>query len=136
MVRCGPMPNVDSAVETYLANVPDHFRPALERLRATIRACAPEADEVISYGQPTFKLDGHLVAYAAFRKHLSFFPMSSTLVARFAEELEGYKTSTGTIQFTPENPLPDDLVRRMVELRIAENAEIAAARPQKKPKRS
>ncbi len=91
------MPTIDPAVETYLANVPDNFRPALERLRTVIRECAPEADEVISYGQPTFKLNGHLVAFAAFKKHLSFFPMSSTLITEFADELQGYKTSAGTI---------------------------------------
>lgn len=119
---------VDPAVEEYLEKVGEPFRASLLELRATIRATAPNADEVISYGQPTFKQDGHLVAYAAFRKHLSFFPMSSTLIAEFAAALDGYKTSTGTVQFTPERPIPGDVVRRMVEKRLAQNAEIAAAR--------
>lgn len=123
---------VDPAVEEYLEKVGEPFRASLLDLRAAIRAVAPDADEIISYGQPTFKQDGHLVAYAAFRKHLSFFPMSSTLIAELAEELQGFKTSTGTVQFTPEKPIPADVVRRMVAKRLAENAEIAAARTRKK----
>lgn len=119
-------------VDAYFAAVPDHFRPALQALRATIRAAVPEADETISYGLPTFVQDGHLVALGAFRKHLSFFPMSSTLIDTFADELAGHRLSKGTIQFTPETPLPDDLVARIVAARLAENREVAAARALKK----
>lgn len=115
---------IDPAVEAYLANLPQPARTALEGLRAIIRAVAPDADEAISYGQPTFKQDGHLVAYAAFRKHLSFFPMSSTLIAQHADALKEFRTSIGAIQFTPEHPIPADLVRRMVETRLQHNREV------------
>lgn len=120
-------------VEAYLEQVerPD-FRRALEALRALIRREAPEAEEIISYGQPTFKQDGHLVAYAAFKRHLSFFPMSSTLIAEHADALKDFKTSAGTVQFAPEKPIPDEIVIAMVRARLAQNAEIAAARKAKK----
>jgi uncharacterized protein YdhG (YjbR/CyaY superfamily) len=120
-------------VEAYLERVEQpEFRRALEALRALIRREAPHAEEIISYGQPTFKQDGHLVAYAAFKRHLSFFPMSSTLIAEHAEALKDYKTSAGTVQFSPDKPIPDDIVVAMVRKRLAENAGIAAARKAKK----
>ncbi len=120
-------------VEAYLERVePLEFRRALEALRALIRAAAPEADEIISYGQPTFRQDGHLVAYAAFQRHLSFFPMSSTLIGEFAGALKDYRTSAGTIQFSPERPIPDDIVVAMVRARLAQNAAVAAERKARK----
>jgi uncharacterized protein YdhG (YjbR/CyaY superfamily) len=122
-------------VEAYLAAVPEIHRGLLERIRSIIRAEAPEADEVIGYGIPTFKLDGNLVHYAAFKNHCSFFPGSLVQNQAFAAELAGFKTAKGTIQFTPENPLPDELVRRIVIARITENRDAAAAR-RKKPRKA
>jgi uncharacterized protein YdhG (YjbR/CyaY superfamily) len=108
-------------VDEYLAGVPDEFRGALEDLRDTIREAAPDAEETISYRIPTFKQKGALVAFAAFKNHLSFFPMSSRILDRYAEETTGFRTSKGTLQFTPEEPLPKKLVRGIVADRIAEN---------------
>jgi uncharacterized protein YdhG (YjbR/CyaY superfamily) len=108
-------------VDEYLAGVPDEFRGALEELREAIRKAAPDAEETISYRIPTFKQKGSLVAFAAFKNHLSFFPMSNSILDRYAEETAGYRTSKGTLQFRPEKPLPKELVRRIVEDRIAEN---------------
>jgi uncharacterized protein YdhG (YjbR/CyaY superfamily) len=123
---------VEPEVEAYLDRVEfPAFRRALEALRALIRREAPDAEEVISYGQPTFKQDGHLVAYAAFKKHLSFFPMSSTIIAEHAAVLKDYKTSAGTVQFTPDKPIPDEIVVAMVRARLAQNAQIAADRKAK-----
>lgn len=120
---------VAAEVEAYIERVePPEFRRALEALRALIRREAPDADEVISYGQPTFRQDGHLVAYAAFKRHLSFFPMSSTLIAAHAEALSAFKTSAGTVQFSPDKPIPDAIVIAMVRARLAQNAGIAAER--------
>jgi uncharacterized protein YdhG (YjbR/CyaY superfamily) len=120
-------------VEAYLDRVElQPFRRALEELRAVIRREAPDAEEVISYGQPTFKQDGHLVAYAAFRRHLSFFPMSSTLIAAHADTLSSFKTSAGTIQFAPDRPIPEAVVVAMVRARLAENAAIMAERKARK----
>jgi uncharacterized protein YdhG (YjbR/CyaY superfamily) len=108
-------------VDQYLAGVPGEQRAALERLRETIRAAAPEATETISYGMPAYKLHGSLVGFAAFKNHCSFFPMSATLIEAHKEELSGYRTSKGTIQFTADKPLPAPLVRKLVKQRAAEN---------------
>lgn len=116
-----------ATVEAYLAAVPAPERAALEKLRATIRAAAPGSVEVISYQIPTFKLNGGLVAFAAFKNHCSFFPMSAALINAHAKELEAYETSKGTIRFTIDRPLPAALVKKLVKARIAENE-------QKKPK--
>jgi uncharacterized protein YdhG (YjbR/CyaY superfamily) len=106
-------------------------RGALEKLRAQILAAAPGAEEVISYGQPTFVLHGHLVAFGAFKNHLSFFPMSSTLIATFPEAAE-FATSSGTMQFQPDKPIPAALVKKIVKARVVQNLEIADARAQRK----
>ncbi len=112
-----------SAVDDYLAEVPPDQRAALEHLRATIRAAAPDATEAISYGMPAFKQDGHgLVGYAAFKAHCSLFPMSAAIIPALADALEGFTTSKGTIRFTPDAPLPDALVTRIVQARLAELA--------------
>ncbi len=108
-------------------------RAALEKLRAQIRAAAPGAEEVISYGQPTFVLHGHLVAFGAFRNHLSFFPMSSTLI-RDIPEAQAFATSTSTMQFQPGKPIPAALIRKIVKARVAQNLEIADARAARKMK--
>jgi uncharacterized protein YdhG (YjbR/CyaY superfamily) len=120
-----------SNVDHWLSRLDPKQRAALERLRAQIRAAAPGAEEVISYGQPTIKLHGHLVAFGAFRKHLSFFPMSSTLLRQFPEAAP-FATSSGTLQFQPDKPLPAALVKRLVKARIAQNLEIADERGRRK----
>ena len=109
------------SIEEYLGHIESpNARAALLALRATIRDEAPDAEEVISYGLPAFKQNGILVWYAAFKNHCSLF--AGTLVADFADELKDYKTSKGTIQFTPDHPLPEPLVRAIVRARMAENS--------------
>jgi len=110
-----------SSVEKYLAALPEKQRAALERLRKTIRAAAPEATEGISYQMPAFKHHGTLVAYAAFKDHCSFFPMSSKLIEEHKDELKAYDTAKGTIRFQADKPLPAALVRKIVKERIAQN---------------
>ena len=114
-------------VEQWLARLEPVRRAALEKLRAQILAAAPGAEEVISYGQPTFKLHGHLVAFGAFKNHLSFFPMSSTLIQQFPEAA-AFATSSGTMQFQPEKPIPAALVKKLVKARIVQNLEMADMR--------
>ncbi len=110
-----------TTVDQYMADVPsDAMREALEHLRQIIKEEAPESTEGISYQIPTFKLNGMLASYAAFAKHCSFFP--GGVVPEFEEELRDFKTSKGTIQFTPDRPIPDELVRRIIRSRIAANA--------------
>jgi uncharacterized protein YdhG (YjbR/CyaY superfamily) len=109
-------------VEAYLARVPEPARTTLEKMRAMIRAAAPkEATEALSYRIPSFQYKGALVAYAAFKEHCSFFPMSGRVIEEFAEELKDYKMSKGTIQFAVDKPLPAGLVKKMVKARVARN---------------
>ena len=112
-----------STIDEYLANLSDDKRAALEKLRRTIRAAAPQADECISYQIPAFRLNGILVGFGATASHCAFYPMSSSTVAAHKEELKDYDTSKGTIRFQPEKPLPAALVRKLVKARIAENAD-------------
>lgn len=110
---------VPVSVDEYLAQVSPVARTALLKLRAIIREVLPDAQEVISYGIPTFKFNKTMVAYAAFKNHCSFFPGHT--VAEFKDALKGYKTSKGTIQFTPDKPLPASLVKAIVKARLAES---------------
>jgi uncharacterized protein YdhG (YjbR/CyaY superfamily) len=98
------------------------MRAALEKLRKTIRAAAPQAEECISYQLPAYRLNGMLVAFGATAAHCAFYPMSSTIVAAHKDDLRDYETSKGTIRFQPDKPLPAALVRKLVKARIAENA--------------
>ena len=111
----------DRQVRKYLARVPETQRAALEKLRQTIKSVAPEAIEVISYQIPTFKLNGRmLVSYAAFKNHCSLFPGAGPIEVH-EKDLTSFQTSKGTIQFTPDHPLPAALVRKIVKTRIRLN---------------
>ncbi len=113
---------VPKTVDEYLAQVSAEQRAALEALRRTIRAAAPRAEEVISYRMPAFRQNGVLVYFAAFQDHCSFFPGSVATQRKFAAELKPFAAGKGTIHFTPEHPLPEGLVKRLVRARVAENA--------------
>jgi uncharacterized protein YdhG (YjbR/CyaY superfamily) len=116
--------NAAKSVDEYLASVPEPARSTLKHIRSVIRAVVPAgATEVISYGMPMFKYNGMLVAYAAFKKHCSLFPTGSGVLDQFEEELKGYRTSKGTIQFPADKPLPDALVWKIVRARVRENRE-------------
>ena len=114
-----PVKNIDD----YLVYQPEKVREALEHLRQIIRDTAPEAEEVISYGIPAFKYHGMLVFFAAYKKHCSLFAGNGGLTEQMKEALKSYKTSKGTIQFTIEKPLTDDLVKQIVTTRMKENVE-------------
>jgi 3-methyladenine DNA glycosylase AlkD/uncharacterized protein YdhG (YjbR/CyaY superfamily) len=120
-------------IDEYLAALSDEKRAALEELRKTIQAAAPQAEEGISYGAPAFRLDGRpLVAFSASANHCSFFPMNGTTVDALKGELAGYVTRKGTIRFTPAKPLPAALVHKVVKGRIAELSGVTPA--QRPPK--
>ena len=116
------MPRPTAAtIDEYIAGSPPQTQAALEELRTLIRACAPGATETISYAIPTFDLNGrHLVHFAGYAKHVGFYPIPSAMTA-FAEELAPYKSGKGSAQFPLGEPLPVDLIRRIVEFRVAEN---------------
>ena len=108
-------------IDEYLAGVPEPARSTLNKIRAAIRSAAPpEATEAISYGIPTFKYKGSLVAFAAFSKHCSFFPMSLAVMKAFEGELKKFYTSKGTIRFPVDKPLSPALVKKLVKARLAE----------------
>jgi uncharacterized protein YdhG (YjbR/CyaY superfamily) len=103
---------------------PSPAQSTLKHIRGVIRSVVPkETTEVISYGMPMFKLNGMLVGYAAFKNHCSLFPTGSGVLDQFEKELEGYRTSKGTIQFAPDKPLSDALVKKIVRARVKENKE-------------
>ncbi len=109
-------------IDEYLAGVNAGQRSALEALRRTIRAVAPKAEEYISYGLAAFRLNGRpLVSFGASTNHCAFYPMNSTTVKAFQEQLEGFETSKGTIRFSTDKPLPSALVKKLVKARMAEN---------------
>jgi uncharacterized protein YdhG (YjbR/CyaY superfamily) len=121
-----------TTIDEYLAATPEPARTTLSKIRATIRSAVPkEATESISYGLPTARHNGALVAYGAFKQHCSFFPMSYAAIAAFRKELEPYDTAKGTIHFPLDKPLPATLVKKIVKARLAENE----ARALKKQKR-
>lgn len=109
------------SVESYFESLPKEERAPLQKLRETIASAAPEADEGITYSMPGFLLDGHgFVAYAAFKDHYSFFPMSSEAVERHRDELGSRVTGKGTISFEYGRPLPATLVKKVVRTRLTE----------------
>lgn len=109
-----------STIDEYITMFPDEIQAILQRLRQTIHKAAPEATEAISYQMPTFKLNGNLVHFAAFKSHIGFYPVPSGIEA-FREELEPYIKGKGTIQFPLDKPIPYDLVEKIVEFRVKEN---------------
>jgi uncharacterized protein YdhG (YjbR/CyaY superfamily) len=117
------------SVGAYLKSLPADQRAAVQQLRETIAAAAPEAEEGVTYSMPGFLLDGHgFVAYAAFKDHYSLFPMSSRAVDVHRDELGERVTGKGTIRFEYGRPLPKALVKKVVRTRLAE----AAARSTKR----
>lgn len=116
--------NVPETVEEYLATVPEDQLSALMRIRNIIQEAVPEAVEGISYQIPTFKYLGPLVAFAAFKKHCSFYLMSTAVMDAYRKELESYDTAKGTIHFQPDKPLPEELVIRLVKARVEENKKL------------
>lgn len=118
-------------IDEYIAAFPPEVQDKLEQMRATIRAAAPDAVEKISYQMPTFALKGNLVHFAAYKHHIGFYP-APTGIEEFRAELSNYKGSKGAVQFPIDEPLPLDLVRRIVEFRVADNLRNAEVKASKK----
>jgi uncharacterized protein YdhG (YjbR/CyaY superfamily) len=113
---------VPKDIDEYLAGVCEPARTTLSKVRAAIRSAVPaEATEAITYGMPTFKYKGSLLAFAAFKNHCSLFPMSMAVIAAFKKELKDFPTAKGTIQFPLDQPLPATLLKRIVKARVAQN---------------
>lgn len=121
-------------VDQYIAGFPLEVQLILEKLRDTIQKTAPEAQEKISYGIPTFTLEGNLVHFAAYKNHIGFYPAPSGLNA-FKEELAGYKGAKGSVQFPLNQPLPWETIVKMVKYRVEENRAKSLAKAYKKTKK-
>jgi uncharacterized protein YdhG (YjbR/CyaY superfamily) len=109
-------------IDEYIGTFPPDVQKILEELRETIHEIAPGAQETIQYGIPTFTLNGNLVHFAAFENHIGFYPTPSAIVA-FRNELAPYHHAKGSVQFPINEPVPFDLVRRIVQFRVKENLE-------------
>ena len=113
-------PNSPQNIDEYISGFPESIQAALKEIRSTIRSAAPQASEKISYQIPTFYLKGNLVHFAAFKDHISFFPTSSG-IDKFKHELSAYKIARGTVRFPLDQPVPLDLIAKIVRFRVQEN---------------
>lgn len=118
-----PLKNIDQ----YIAQFPAGTRQLLETIRAAVQQAAPDAIEAISYQMPTFKLHGNLVHFAGYQNHIGFYPAPSG-IKEFETELAGYQTSKGTLRFKLDQPLPLELIGRIVKYRAQANLDKAAAK--------
>ena len=111
-------------VDAYIAGFPEETQKILQQIRAIIREVAPDADELISYGMPAYKLKGPLVYFAAYKNHIGFYPTPSG-VTPFEKELSIYKRAKGSAQFPLNKPMPLELITKIVQFRVEENLEKA-----------
>jgi uncharacterized protein YdhG (YjbR/CyaY superfamily) len=118
-------------IDDYLSRYPEPVRAALNSLRKVIRETVPKAEEAISYHIPTFKYMGSLVGFGATKNHCSFYVMSNVALKSFKEELKDYDTSTGTIRFSHDKPLPVKLVKRIIKERMIENEIVMKSKKKK-----
>jgi uncharacterized protein YdhG (YjbR/CyaY superfamily) len=107
-------------IDEYVASFPKNIQDILQQLRRVIKESAPMAEETINYGIPTFKLNGNLAHFAAFKNHIGFYPTPSAILA-FKKELSPYKQAKGSVQFSIDTPLPFDLIKKIVTYRVKEN---------------
>ncbi len=115
---------IENPIDAYLAEVPEEQRSVLEVLRERIRVIVPDAEEVISYGIPAFRVEGKVaIGFKANKSDYSIYPFSGGAAERFSEELRGRTVTSGSIHFTPDDPISDDLLRRIIEWRIQANRE-------------
>lgn len=127
----GPTRKMITTIDEYIALFPEEVQKILQELRLTIQSSAPEATEKISYQMPTFFLKGNLVHFAAHPHHIGFYPTPSGIEA-FQGELSAYKSSKGAVQFPLDQPLPLDLIARVVKFRVAENLKNAEMKSSKR----
>jgi uncharacterized protein YdhG (YjbR/CyaY superfamily) len=107
-------------IDEYIATCPRDVQQALKQVRTAIKQAAPDAQEAIRYRIPTFVLNGNLVHFAAFKNHIGFYPTPSA-IARFKNELSSYKSAKGSVQFPLDDPMPLNLIKKIVRFRVAES---------------
>jgi uncharacterized protein YdhG (YjbR/CyaY superfamily) len=123
---------IPKTIDEYIERFPSEVQDMLVQLRAAIRQAAPEAEDVISYQMPAFKYHGIIVYFAAYKKHIGFYPTSSG-ISQFKQELTGYKSAKGSVQFPLDKPLPLDIISNIIRFKVMENeAKIRAKKASKK----
>lgn len=120
-----------TTIDDYIAGFPPDVQEILQKIRATIRKAAPQAEETIKYQMPTFTLHGNLVHFAAFKNHIGFYPVPTGIEA-FKRELSAYEGGKGSVQFPLDQPIPYGLISKIVKFRVKENLARAAAKGKKK----
>jgi len=118
-------------IDEYIAGFPNNVQEILQKIRLTIRKEAPDAEETIKYRMPTFTLKGNLVHFAAFKNHIGFYP-TPTGTDKFQKELSVYEGAKGSVRFPLDQPIPFDLISKIVKFRVKENLAKAAAQGKKK----
>ncbi len=118
-------------IDEYIAGFPQDVQEILEKIRRTIRKAAPNAEETIKYQMPTFTLKGNLVYFAAFKKHIGFYP-PATGNEKFKNELSVYEGAKGSVKFPLDKPIPYGLISKIVKFRVKENLERAEAKGKKR----
>jgi len=120
-------------IDEYIASFPKDTQEVLEKVRTTIREAAPDADETIKYDMPTFMFNGkYLVYFAGWKKHLGFYGITSTIIEKFKKELSAYVGVKGSLKFPLDEPIPYDLISKIVKDRVKENMERAEAKGNEK----
>ncbi len=119
------------SIDEYIAGFPPDVQETLQKIRTTIRKAAPDAEETVKYGIPTFTLKGNLVHFGAYKEHIGFYP-TPTGIEKFKKELSVHETSKGAVQFPLDRPIPFDLISEIVKFRVKENLEKAEAKKKKK----
>ena len=114
-MKTAPPPG--SGIDGYIAGFPPDVQAILERIRVTIRDAAPGAREAVKYGLPTFVLGGNLVHFGAFKRHIGVY-LTPAGIEAFEDDLSSYRSAKGSVQFPLDKPIPYDLIRRIVELRV------------------
>lgn len=119
-----------ATIDEYIASFPPEVQPILNLMRETVKAAAPDAEEAISYGMPLYKQQGRLVYFGAHTHHLGLYPMGAA-IEHFKKELSVYKGAKGSVQFPYNQPLPVDLITKIVKYRVSQNLEKAALKKKK-----
>lgn len=114
-------------IDKYIARFPEDVQAILEKIRKTIRKSAPNAEEIMNYGIPTFTLEGNLVHFAGFKNHVGFYPTPSG-IEKFKKQLSKYEGAKGSVQFPLDQPIPYELISKIVAFRVKENLEKAEAK--------
>jgi len=122
---------VPKTIDEYIAGFPNDAQDVLQKIRMTIRKAAPESEETISYKMPAFTLNGNLVYFAGFEKHIGFYPIP-TGIDKFKKELSVYKQGKGSVQFPLDKPIPYNLISKIVKFRVKENLDRVKSKQKKK----